>query len=73
MTEHRNRGRRLPGGAARYAGLLVVPILGLGLVACGGSGERASDASAAAAEFERDIVTGDAAAACAALAPESRN
>lgn len=55
----------------RRVGLLVVPVLGLGLVGCGGSGERGSDASAAAAGFERAISTRDTAAVCAALAPES--
>lgn len=73
MTEHRNRGRHLPGAAARYAGLLVVPILGLGLVACGGSGEPALRTR----PLPRRNSSGPSAPVMrqprAALAPESRN
>jgi hypothetical protein len=62
------RGRR-----RRFAGLPAVALLGLGLGGCGGAGDRGADASEAAEEFERAVGSGDAAAMCAALAPETRS
>ncbi|MFJ8849910.1 hypothetical protein [Streptomyces sp. NPDC102437] len=72
MTEQGAQGRGLARTTA-WRTLLVVPVLGVVLGGCGGSGERGSDASAAAAGFERAIGTGDTTAVCAALAPDTRS
>ncbi|MFC9915540.1 hypothetical protein [Streptomyces sp. NPDC127197] len=48
-------------------------MLVLALGGCGSAGERSSDASAAATEFERLLRSADANGLCAALAPETRS
>ncbi|MEV7676460.1 hypothetical protein [Streptomyces sp. NPDC088752] len=53
--------------------LLAVPVLGMTLAGCGGSGERSTGASAAATSFEQAVQKGDLKAACAALAPDTRS
>ncbi|MGW2559512.1 hypothetical protein ACWCXB_09755 [Streptomyces sp. NPDC001514] len=51
---------------------LVLLVLGA-LSGCGGAGVRGADASALAEEFERALHDGNAVAACALLAPETRS
>lgn len=60
-------------GSRWRAGLLIAPLLGLGLGGCGSAGERSSDASFAASGFERAAGSDSGAAICAALAPETRS
>ncbi|KKD09965.1 hypothetical protein TN53_00980 [Streptomyces sp. WM6386] len=53
--------------------LIFLSTFGLVLGGCGGAGERASGASAAATGFERLLRSDDTKGLCEALAPETRS
>ncbi|MFC9847973.1 hypothetical protein ACFWFF_12495 [Streptomyces sp. NPDC060223] len=69
VTERREPG--LHGREVRRGSGLLVALLVLS--GCGGTGARGADATTAVEAFERAVTSGRALAACALLAPETRD